>query len=201
MHVYPISSGRTAAALATLSLVFAGCSSGEDAGASPVNTSTTAPGTPSAEPGGAGATPASSEAPASAAGGTGNGGGDTGPAAAPGTGRFVVNGTTYDITITECSFQDDGPTKGSFEIKGTEAGGASFDMVQFYLSDDWSQTSVQLDFGPTNIYVIRSSATEGASPATVDGSNVTWIETFKELDVAANSQEARGQGVVNLTCA
>jgi hypothetical protein len=49
------------------------------------------------------------------------------------------------------------------------------------VGDKWSQTSVQLDFGPKKIYVIRSAAREGAVPAVVDGTNVTWIETYREL--------------------
>lgn len=66
--------------------------------------------------------------------------------------------------------------------------------------DKWSQTSVQLDFGPTNIYVIRSGTREGAVPATVDEANIAWIEGYRDLDVAANSQVDLGQGVLNLTC-
>ena len=197
MHTPTTRSGRATAALATLSLVLAGCSGGgetTDPTPDPAKSSSVAS---SADSGGA-ATP-SAAAPEAPSGGTG--GGDTGPAADPGEGRLEVNGKTYALTISDCKFTDDGPTKGSFEVNGTEGTGASFDMVQFYLGDDWSQTSVQLDFGPTQIYVIRSGTREGAVPATVDGSNVTWIESYRELDVAANSQVDLGEGVLNLTCA
>jgi hypothetical protein len=125
---------------------------------------------------------------------------DTGPAAKAGQGRFDVNGTTYALTVTECKFNGEGLAEGSFEVKATDADGHDFDMTQFYLNGDWSQTDIQLDLGPTMIYVIRSSASEGAVPATVDGTNVTWTESFRELDEAANSQVEIGTGTLNLTC-
>ncbi len=197
MHTPTTRSGRATAALATLSLVLAGCSGGGetiDPTSDPATSSAVAP---SAAASGAGTPPAAS--PEATSGGSG--GGDTGPAADPGEGRLEVNGKTYALTISECKFTDDGPSKGTFDVNGTEASGASFEMTQFYLGDKWSQTSVQLDFGPTQIYVIRSGTREGAVPATVDGTNVTWIESYRELDVAANSQVDLGQGVLNLTCA
>jgi len=198
VHTHSSMAGRATAALTTIGLVLAGCSGGGDTSdptREPAESSAIAP---SAEPGGAAASPIASPAATSAGSG---GGGDTGPAAAPGEGRLEVNGETYALTITECMFQADGPTKGTFDVNGTEASGATFEMTQFYLGDEWSQTSVQLDFGPTQIYVIRSGTREGAVPATVDGANVTWIETYQELDVAANSQVDLGEGVLNLTCA
>jgi hypothetical protein len=198
VHTHSSMSGRATVALATIGLVLAGCSGGgetSDPTREPAESSATAP---SAEPGGAGASPAAS-APATSGGSAG--GGDTGPAAAPGEGRLEVNGETYALTIGECKFQTDGPTSGTVEVRGTEASGAAFAMTQFYLGDKWSQTSVQLDFGPKKIYVIRSAAREGAVPAVVDGTNVTWIETYREFDVAANAQVDLGQGVLNLTCA
>ena len=195
MQTLATRSGRATAALATLGLVLAGCSGGgetTDPTADPEKSSAAAPSAMGAASPSAAATTASSAGPV---------GGDTGPAANPGEGRLEVNGTTYALTISECKFTDDGPTKGTVDVKGTEASGASFDMTQFYLGDKWSQTSVQLDFGPTQIYVIRTGTSEGAVPATVDGRNVTWIESYRELDVAANSQVNLGEGVLNLTCA
>jgi len=59
---------------------------------------------------------------------------------------------------------------------------------------------VQLDLGPTKIYVIRTAASDGAPPAEVNGTNATWSETYRELDEAANSQEDIGTGTLNITC-
>lgn len=197
MHVLPTSSGRVTATLATLSLVFAGCAGGVEP-TDPAKGSTASPGAvASTDPRSAGTSPA---APTEGTAGGSASGGDTGPAAAPGEGRFQVNGTIYALTITDCKFTTDGPTKGTFSVKGTEAGGAPFDMTQFFLSDKWSQTSVELDLAATKIYVIRSGSREGATPAVVHGANVTWIESYRELDPAANSQVEVGEGVLNLTC-
>jgi hypothetical protein len=195
------SSGRVAAALTSLSLVLAGCAGGggvtdptADPASDPTATATAAP----AASAGAGDPPdAASAAPATDAPA---GGGDTGAPAAPGEGRLEVGGTTHAFTISECDQRDDGPTKGTVEVRGTTTDGATFAMTQFYLNDKWSQTSVEIDDGSTKIYVIRSGTREGAVPATVDGSNVTWIEQFRELDLAANSQVDLGTGVLNLTC-
>ena len=195
MQTLTTRSGRAVAALATFSLVLAGCSGGGET-TDPTRDPAKSSVAPSADTSAAGTPPAASTPPSRA----GPMGGDTGPAADPGTGRLEVNGKTYSFTISRCKFNDDGPSKGTFDVKGTEASGASFDMTQFYLGDKWSQTSVELDFGPTKIYVIRSGVSEGAVPATVDGTNVTWIESYRELDVAANSQVAVGEGVLNLTC-
>jgi len=197
VHMLSTGSGRVISTLATLSLVITGCSSdggSTDPTGGSASTATIAPSAGSSDPG-------TSAAPTEAPPEGSSSGGDTGPAAAPGEGRLEVNGTTYALTISECKFTTDGPTKGTFEVRGTEAGGAPFEMTQFYLSDQWSQTSVQLDLGATKVYVIRSGVREGAVPATVDGQNVTWIESYHELDEAANSQVALGDGVLNLTCA
>ena len=195
MQTLTTRSGRAVAALATFSLVLAGCSGGGET-TDPTRDPAKSSVAPSADTSGAATPPAASTPPSSA----GPVGGDTGPAANPGEGRLEVNGKAYALTISECKFTDDGPTKGTVDVSGTEASGASFDMTQFYLGDKWSQTSVQLDFGPTQIYVIRSGTRAGAVPATVDGKNVTWIESYRELDVAANSQVDLGEGVLNLTC-
>jgi hypothetical protein len=135
------------------------------------------------------------------ASGGGSSSGDTGAAAAPGTGRFEVGGKTYTLAITECKFNDEGPSKGTFEVKATADGGAKFDMTQFYLNDKWSQTDVQLDVSPTSkIYVIRGRSSAGAEPAKVDGKNITWVEKFRDLDGPANTQKDVGEGKLNLTC-
>ncbi len=208
MNVLSPRPGRATAALATLSLAIVGCSSGAGSTDPTSEVAASNAGAPTAEPDGPAATmadPGSAETPAEASPEAtpegAAGGGDTGPAAAPGEGRLVVNGTTYALTISECEFTTDGPTKGTVDIKGTEASGASFEMTQFYLGDEWSQTSVVLDLGPTKVYVQRSGAREGAVPAVVDGANVTWTESYRELDEAANSQVELGEGVLNLTCA
>jgi hypothetical protein len=197
VHTQPSRSGRAAAGLATVGLVLAGCSGSAEPGDPTREPAESSSAAASAERSAAAASPVAS--PSAGSGGS-EGGGDPGPAAAPGEGRLVVNGTTYELTISECTFRDDGPSKGSFDVSGIEAGGASFEMTQFYLGDEWSQSSVQLDFGPTQIYVIRSGTREGATPAVVDGGNVTWIESYRELDVEANSQVELGEGVLNLTC-
>ncbi len=195
MQTLSTRSGRATAALAALGLILAGCSGGGEATDPTVDPAKSSSVAPSSAAAGESPAAASQDVPSG-----GSGSGDTGPAADPGTGRLEVNGKTYAFTISKCKFTDDGPSKGTVDVKGSEASGASFEMTQFYLGDKWSQTSVQLDFGPTQIYVIRSGASEGAVPATVDGTNVTWIESYHELDVAANSQVAVGEGVLNLTC-
>jgi len=192
-------SSRTAvipSTLALLALALAGCSGGSDgagdAAQEPAGTeSSSAPspeGMASTDP-----TPNDTSEAATAT--------DTGPAAAPGEGAFEVNGTTYALSISECTFNEDGPAEGTFEVTGTDADGNDFEMTQFYLNGDWSQTDVLLDLGGTQIYVIRSSAREGSAPAAVDGKNITWVESFRELDVDANAQVELGTGTLNLTCA
>ena len=149
-------------------------------------------------------TPGSSSSnPTTASGsGSGSGSGDTGPAAAPGEGRLEVGGKTYALTITECTFNASGPSKGTVEAQGTGPDGAKFDFTQFVLNDKWSQTDMSYDYNGDahKIYVIVSSATKGASQATVDGKNVSWVATYRDLDVAANKQENIGEGKLNFTC-
>ena len=195
MHVLSRKSGAGLSTLATLMLVLAACSGGSagtgDAAAEPAG-SVAAP-SPAAQGEDESADPTPADTPAVAVA-------DTGPAAKAGQGRFDVNGASYALTITECKFNGEGPAEGTFEVKATDADGHDFEMTQFYLNGDWSQTDVQLDLGPTMIYVIRSSASEGAAPAMVDGANVTWTESYRELDEAANSQVEIGTGTLNLTC-
>lgn len=196
MHLLSTIPSRAIAAIAVLGLIAVGCSTGGGSGDATAGPASPTAVTPGAEPTSGDGTPtAPTEAPTE-----GSAGGNVGPAAAPGEGRLDVNGTTYPLTISSCEFTNEGPTKGTFEVRGTGPDGAAFEMTQFYLSDKWSQTSVQLDFGATNIYVIRSGTREGAVPAAVDGMNVTWIESYRELDVAANAQVELGEGVLNLTC-
>jgi hypothetical protein len=120
------------------------------------------------------------------------------PAAAPGTGTLELDdGRAFAITVTECEFQP----SGTFEIKGTSDQGSEFDMTQFYLSDEWSQTDASIEFpNRDQIYVIVSSSTPDAEPATVDGKSVTWVQTFRELDESANAHVYTGKGTLSLTC-
>jgi hypothetical protein len=182
------------AVAATLATMAAACGGA----AAPETNGPTAGATPTSDPAStqpAGSTPAATPPP-------GGEGPDTGAPAAPGEGRLEVGGAVYSFTIDECDFTTDGPTAGSFEVSGTTADGSTFEMVQFFLGGNWSQTSVDLDDpGSKRVYVIRNRAAEGAQPASIDGTNVTWVETYFELDEAANSQTSIGEGVVNLTCA
>ncbi|MGE3073084.1 MAG: hypothetical protein AB7N24_03085 [Dehalococcoidia bacterium] len=128
--------------------------------------------------------------------------GDTGPAAAAGTGRFEVGGKTYALTIGDCTFNNDGPTKGTIEAQGTSDDGIAWDFTQFYLNDKWSQTSMELDYDNEahKIYVIATAAGKGNEPAGIDGKNVSWIAPYRDLDVAGNKQESIGEGKLNFTC-
>lgn len=150
-----------------------------------------------ATPGSSGSIPT-----AASGGGSGSGSADTGPAAEAGMGRLEVGGKTYALTVTECEFIDDGPTKGTVEAQGAGPDGATFDFTQFVLNDKWSQTSMEYDYngGAKKIYVILSSASKDAEPASVDGSNVSWVASYRDLDVAANKQEELGDGKLNFTC-
>lgn len=128
---------------------------------------------------------------------TGGGSSDAGPAAAPGEGTLDLGDKVYAITVTECKFQPGG----SFTVKGTTDDGAAFDMTQFYLNDEWSQTQVQVETDKLNVYAIIGRATEGAEPASVTGKNVTWTREFRTLDVAANAFAGPArEGTLNLTC-
>ena len=122
---------------------------------------------------------------------------DVGPAAAPGKGTLDLGDEVYAITVTECKFQPGG----TFTVKGTASDGAAFEMTQFYLGDEWSQTQVQVETEALNVYAIIGRATEGAEPATVTGKNVTWTREFRTLDVAANAFAGPArEGTLNLTC-
>ncbi len=120
------------------------------------------------------------------------------PTAAPGTGKLELDdGRVFAITVTSCEFQP----SGTFEIKGTSDRGSEFDMTQFYLGDEWSQTDAAIGFpNRDQIYVIVSRATPDGEPATVDGKSVTWVQTFRELDESANAHVYTGQGTLRLTC-
>ena len=196
MHVISSKPGASLLAVAGLTLMLAGCSSDSADTGDPVADAVESMVAPSASADGqeASADPEPAEEPAA------DTVADPGPAAEAGEGSFEVNGTTYALKVTECTFNDEGLSEGTFEIAATDADGHPFEMTQFYLNGDWSQTDVQLDLGPTMIYVIRTAASEGAAPAEVNGTNVTWSESYRELDVAANSQEDIGTGTLNITC-
>jgi len=122
----------------------------------------------------------------------------SGGAPAPGSGQVELDdGRAFAIAISECKFQP----AGTFTVKGTTDGGETFEMTQFFLGGDWSQTNVQIESANgDSIYVIRSRATEGAAPATVDGKSVSWTEEFRELDESANAHVYTGEGTLRLTC-
>ncbi len=187
-------------AAALLGLVLAGCGGGSTSSAgqesetvAEVETATTTTETESVDE----AEPETDETETTAsesAGGTDA----SGPAPAPGTGRLVLDdGRVFAIALTECEFRPDG----TFEINGTSDEGATFDMTQFFLNDEWSQSDASIEF-PNNdqVYVIVSRATEGAEPATVDGKTVVWTQTFRELDESANRHVYTGEGALQLTC-
>jgi hypothetical protein len=121
-----------------------------------------------------------------------------GPAPAPGSGQLELDdGRAFAIAVSECKFQPGG----TFTVKGTTDSGETFEMTQFFLDGDWSQTNVQIESANgDSIYVIRSRATEGAAPATVDGKSVSWTEEFRELDESANAHVYTGEGTLRLTC-
>ena len=209
MNLLSVKSGIALSALATLTLVVAACS-GDSAGASdsttePAPSAVVSSAAADADDGSAGEDAATeeeaSEAPAPEEASDEVAVVDAGPAAAPGAGRLEVGGKTYDLTIASCEFNGEGPAEGSFEVTGSDSDGHDFEMTQFFLNGEWSQSDVQLDLGKTKIYVIRSSASDGAEPAAVDGSNVTWVESYRELDEAANAQVELGEGTLNFTCA
>lgn len=127
--------------------------------------------------------------------------GDAPEPAAPGEGTLEVDGNVYTFAIDECEFAEDGPTEGSFDVRGTAPDGGTFEMTQFYLNESWSQTQVMLDIeGPTELYVIVSGASADGEPATVAGTNVTWTADYYDFNPTENSQVGVGPGVLNLTC-
>ena len=192
MHMFARTPERAIAAMAALGLVVTGCSSGSGSAEAP-----TEPSAPAAVPASAEGVDSSPEATPEVEAAPADVG--VGPAAAAGEGTLTVNGTTYPLTITSCSFSGEGPADGSFEVDGTTDGG-TFEMGQFFLNGDWSQTSVQLDLGAHKLYVIRTASSGGAVAATVDNGNVTYVDAYRDLDEPANSQVEIGQGTVNLTC-
>lgn len=121
----------------------------------------------------------------------------SGPAPAAGQGRLTLDhGRAFAITISECEFDPRGP----FTVDGTSDDGAAFAMTQFYLGGEWSQSQVSLEYPSRDqIYVIVTSAREGAEPATVEG-KCTWTQTFSELDESENRNVYTGEGTVQLTC-
>ncbi len=123
----------------------------------------------------------------------------SGPAPAPGKGSLVLDdGRVFALTVSECEFQPNG----TFQIDGTSDKGSTFEVVQFYLGDKWSQSSVNIVLPNSDqVYVIVSNATEGAEPITVDGKTLSWTQTFRELDESANRHVYTGQGTVQVTCA
>ncbi len=179
--------------LVSLVLVLAGCGGGNDS-ASPAETEAAAPdetlvGTEDDEVDTEGVIVEESD-----------GGADSsGPPPAAGQGRLALDdGRAFAITISECEFQP----SGTFTVAGTGDDGATFEMTQFYLGEDWSQSQVSLEYPDTRdqIYVITTSASAGAEPATVDGKSVTWTQTFRELDESENRHVYTGEGTVQVTC-
>jgi hypothetical protein len=134
-----------------------------------------------------------------ATGSTASSGTDAGPAPAPGKGALVLDdGRSFAITITECEFSPNG----TFTVKGTSEQGSTFEMTQFFLGEDWSQSQVSIEFpNRDQVFVIVSKASQDGAPADVDGKSVSWVRTFSELDESANDIVYRGTGTLRLTCA
>jgi hypothetical protein len=184
-----------ALALASAVVVLAGCGGGEGS-ASPAETEATAATEPEETLTIEDEVDETTAEPESASGGSS---GTGGPPPAAGQGRLALDdGRSFTITIAECEFQPNG----TFTVKGTSDAGKTFEMTQFYLGDDWSQSQVSLEDPATNdqIYVITSSASDGAEPATVAGKSVSWTQTFRELDESENRHVYTGEGTVQLTC-
>ena len=185
-----------AAVVASLALAACGGGSTSDSAAQTETTSAaTDVGDTTAEDGGLQQT--ETEAAAGTESDSETGSRDVGPAAAPGKGTLDLGDKVYAITVTECEFK----TGGTFEVKGTTDDGSTFDMTQFYLGGNWSQSDMEVDNGKIKVYTLASSASEGAEPATVTGKNVTWTREFRTLDVAANAFDGPArEGTLNLTC-
>ena len=92
MHVRSTLSARAVTALAALSLVFAGCSSGGGSSDPTPDPASSAAVAPTAEPGGGDSARCGPGCDVRIDAGSSGPGGDTGPAAAPGEGRLEVNG-------------------------------------------------------------------------------------------------------------
>ncbi|HUG64270.1 MAG TPA: hypothetical protein VMK83_03555 [Gaiellaceae bacterium] len=174
-------------ACALLAIALAGCGGGDDAASEDVAEIETAETQPETAE-------TTDEAEADSAGGAAA----DGPAHAPGQGTLVLDdGRSFAITVTEC----EGEPAGTFSASGTSVEGSEFEIGNFYLGENWSQSQASLQFpNGDQIYVIVSRVAEGADPATVDGSTLTWTQTFRELDESANQHVYTGEGVVRLTC-
>jgi hypothetical protein len=124
---------------------------------------------------------------------------DTGPAPAPGEGTLVLeDGRSFAIAISRCEFSPNG----TFTVRGTSDQGSSFEMTQFFLGEEWSQSQVSIEFpNDDQIFVIVSKATQDGAPADVDGKSISWVRAFSELDESANQIVYRGTGTLRLTCA
>lgn len=173
-------------ACALLAIALAGCGGGDSAASEDVAEIETAKIPPETAE-------TTDEAEADSAGGAAYG-----PAPAPGQGTLVLDdGRSFAITVTEC----EGEPAGTFSASGTSVEGSEFEIGNFYLGENWSQSQASLQFqNGDQIYVIVSRVAEGAEPATVDGPTLTWAQTFRELDESANQHVYTGQGVVRLTC-
>ncbi len=187
-----------AAVLASLALAACGGGSNSESAAQTATTSAAVDvGTTTASDGDLQQTETAAETEPATESDSETGSSDAGPAAAPGTGTLDLGDKVYAITVTECKFQPGG----TFTVKGTTDDGAAFDMTQFYLNDEWSQTQVQVETDKLNVYAIIGRATEGAEPASVTDKNVTWTREFRTLDVAANAFAGPArEGTLNLTC-
>ena len=67
--------------------------------------------------------------------------------------------------------------------------------------DSTPEATPETDAAPAGADVGPAAAAgEGTLTATVDNGNVTYVETYRDLDEPANSQEEIGAGTLNLTC-
>jgi hypothetical protein len=123
--------------------------------------------------------------------------GTAGPVPAPGKGSLALDdGRTFAITVTSCNLgeSEGGPTAGSFEVKGTSEKGSTFEMTQFFLNGSWSQSDASIEFPSRDQIYVLAFASSGAEPATVEGTSVSWTQTFRELDESANQHVYTGEG-------
>jgi hypothetical protein len=190
MSRLPVQVGLTTVVTVLIGLALAGC--GGDSDSSAADTETEAVATTFEDTETATTAPATTEESSSST--------DDGAAPAPGTGTLVLDdGRVFAITVSQCEFLPNG----TFTVNGTGDQGATFELTQFYLGEEWSQSQVDLQFpNRDRVYVIVTKATEGAEPATVEGKSVSWTQpTFRELDESANSHVYQGEGTVRVTCA